>query len=177
MEAGNVILRVANEADLPAISDIYNHFVKTSACTFDTEPRQMPAWKEWLAAHQGPTPAIVADRSNEILGWGCLSKWNTRCAYRFSVEDSVYVRHDAHRLGLGRLILSELITLAGRLGHRNIVAQIADGITASIALHEGMGFLYVGTLKKIGYKFDRWIDVWLWQLRICDDDTAPAVRN
>jgi L-amino acid N-acyltransferase YncA len=173
MESSSAHIRLATAEDLPAISEIYNYFVQFSACTFDTEPRQMPAWREWLAAHQDRTPVIVAVRNGETVGWGSLSKWNSRCAYRFSVEDSVYIKPGVHRQGLGRVLLGELIAQAQKHQHRNIVAQIADGITASIALHEAMGFRHIGTLKKIGYKFDRWIDVWIWQLQLRDDDSPP----
>lgn len=161
-------IRLASTADLPAIADIYHHYVVHSTCTFETEPRSTAAWAEWLAAHTGNTPAIIAEESGEVLGWGSLSRWNNRCAYRFSVENSVYVRADRHRRGIGRQLLADLIQRARALGLRSLVAQIADHQEASERLHESLGFRRVGCLERIGYKFDRWIDVVIWQLRLDD---------
>jgi phosphinothricin acetyltransferase len=159
-------LRPVTAADIPAVSAIYNHYVLHATCTFATEPEGEAYWRDWLAAHVGAHPAIVAVDGAEVVGWGSLSRWNNRCAYRFSVEDSVYIRHDCHRRGLGRSILAELVALARKHKHRNIVAQIADHQPASEKLHAALGFRRVGVLETIGYKFDRWIDVAIWQLRL-----------
>lgn len=159
-------IRPVTPADVTAIADIYNHFVLHSTCTFATEPEGDDYWRNWLTAHVGAHPAIVAVENARIIGWGTLSKWNNRCAYRFSVEDSVYIHKDSHRRGVGRSILTELIALAKMHDHLNIVAQIAADQMPSEKLHARLGFRKVGVLEKIGYKFDRWIDVSLWQLRL-----------
>ncbi|HKQ46880.1 MAG TPA: GNAT family N-acetyltransferase [Phycisphaerae bacterium] len=164
-----MILRPVRAADIPAVSAIYNHYVLNATCTFATEPEGEAYWRDWLAAHDGAHPAIVAEDSGQVVGWGSLSRWNNRCAYRFSVEDSVYIRTDQHRRGIGRLLLTELVALARTHGHRNIVAQIADHQPASEKLHEALGFRQVGVLEAIGFKFDRWIDVAIWQLRLDGD--------
>lgn len=170
-----ISIRPAVAADLDGIGEIYNYYVAHSTCTFDTDPRPAEKWREWLAEHADPTPALVAERDGCIAGWGALSRWNNRCAYRFSVEDSVYVRHDLHRLGVGRTLLGALIQTAQTHRIRNIVAQIAEHQASSEALHEAFGFRRVGCLEKIGYKFDRWIDVVIWQLQVIhDDDARPA---
>jgi phosphinothricin acetyltransferase len=170
----SVILRPASAGDLPVIGDIYSYYVAHSTCTFDTEPRPAQKWLEWLEEHTGPTPAIVATIGGKVVGWGSLSKWNNRCAYRFSVEDSVYVHGDFHRRGIGRTLLGELIQLAQTHGHRNIVAQIAGDQGPSEALHRALGFRRVGCLEKIGFKFDRWIDVAIWQLQLTYEDSRPT---
>lgn len=159
-------IRPVTAADIPAVSAIYNHYVLHATCTFATEPEGEAYWRDWLTTHVGAHPAIVAVDGAEVVAWGSLSRWNNRCAYRFSVEDSVYVRPDQHRRGLGRSILVELVSLARTHGHRNIVAQIADHQAASETLHEALGFRKVGVLEAIGYKFDRWIDVAIWQHRL-----------
>jgi L-amino acid N-acyltransferase YncA len=159
-------LRAVTAADLPAVGEIYNHYVLHSTCTFATEPEGEEYWRNWFSAHVGPHPAIVAVDEGKIVGWGTLSKWNNRCAYRFSVEDSVYIHKDQHRRGLGRTILTELVALARKHGHRNIVAQIAGDQLPSEKLHAALGFRKAGTLESIGYKFDKWIDVSIWQLRL-----------
>jgi len=161
-------LREATAADIPAVEEIYNHYVLHSTCTFATDPEDEEYWRDWLSSHVGAHPAIVAVEGGRVAGWGTLSRWNNRCAYRFSVENSVYIRKECHRRGIGRAILAELVALARRHGHRNIVAQIADHQAASEALHAALGFRKVGYLEAIGYKFDRWIDVAIWQLRLND---------
>lgn len=163
---GGLIIREATAADLPAVAAIYNHFVAHSTCTFATEPEGEAYWSNWLATHHGAHPAIVAVRDGEVVGWGTLSRWNSRCAYRQTVENSVYVRHDVHRAGIGRRMLEELIRRARELKHRQIIAQIADDQDASKALHRSLGFAEVGVLREVGFKFGRWLDVGLWQLTL-----------
>lgn len=166
MTAFDITMRPARADDLPAIGDIYNYYVAHSTCTFDTEPRPAEKWRDWLAEHADATPAIIACADGRIVGWASLSKWNNRCAYRFSVEDSVYVHKDHHRRGVGRALLGELVKIARGCRHRNIIAQIAGDQAPSEALHEAFGFRRAGTLESIGHKFDRWIDVAIWQLRL-----------
>jgi L-amino acid N-acyltransferase len=168
-------LRSVERRDLAAVAAIYNHYVLHSTCTFAEEPEGQPYWDAWLAAHSGvglPHPGVVAEQDGQVVGWGSLSPWNRRCAYRFSVEDSVYVRDGLHRRGVGRALLGELVRLARRHGYRTIIAQIADDQAASEKLHEGLGFRRAGTLRRVGFKFDRWIDVSLWQLELTEVDTG-----
>jgi phosphinothricin acetyltransferase len=164
--ATDPVLRTVELRDMSAVAQIYNHYVLHSTCTFAEQPEQQPYWDAWLAAHVGPHPAIVAEQDGQVVGWGSLSRWNSRCAYRFSVEDSVYVHEGLHRRGIGRALLGELIRLARSHGHRNIIAQIAGDQPASEALHQRFGIRRAGTLRHIGFKFNRWIDVSLWQLEI-----------
>ncbi len=162
----NLTIRAASTVDLASIAEIYNHYILNSACTFDTKPHDSNHWNNWLAEHERPFPAIVAIRNRSLVGWGSLAKWNNRCAYRLTAEDSVYINPDCHRQGIGRVLLTELIDHARRHGHKNIIAQIADHQPASEALHRSFGFQPVGTLEAIGRKFDRWIDVTIWQLKL-----------
>ncbi len=166
-------IKAAAAVDIPAISEIYNHYVRNATCTFATEPEGPAYWDAWLAEHGGPFPALVATDAGRVVGWATLSRWNNRCAYRFSTEDSVYIRPECHRQGIGRALLAALVDLARRHGHRNIIAQIADHQTASEKLHAALGFRLVGCLERIGYKFDRWIDVAIWQLRLDTDAQSP----
>lgn len=162
-------IRAALPEDIPAVSEIYNHYVRSSTCTFATEPEGPAYWEKWLSDHCEPYPAIVAIDAGRVTGWATLSRWNNRCAYRFSVEDSVYVLQECHGRGIGRALLKTLTEYARRFGHRNVIAQIADHQAASEKLHASQGFRQVGCLDRIGYKFDRWIDVAIWQLRIEDN--------
>ena len=159
-------IRLAARDDLPAVGDIYNHYVLHSTCTFAEEPEEAAYWLDWFAEHSGPLPAVVAVRDGKVVGWGTLSRWNSRCAYRQTVEDSVYVAPDALGQGIGRAILGKLITLARHHGHRHVIAQYADHQPASEALHRSFGFQPVGCLRGVGFKFNRRIDVTIMQLML-----------
>jgi len=153
------VIRDATPADLPAINDIYNYYVGRSTCTFAEQPETLTDRRAWFEAH-GPTlPVIVAESAGEVIAWASLSTFNRRCAYRTTVESSLYVRHDRHRRGVGLHLMEELIRRAGQLGHHTIIAGISADQSASIALHEKLGFEKVAHLREVGYKFGRWLDV------------------
>jgi phosphinothricin acetyltransferase len=174
MPRTGITLRPVTRADLSAVAAIYNDYVIHSTCTFATEPEGPEFWEAWLTEHVGPHPAIVAVDDAEVAGWGSLSAWHTRCAYRFSVEDSVYVERSRQGRGIGRAMLEELLRLARRHGHRSVLAQIAEGQPVSDAIHERLGFRRVGSLQDVGFKFDRWISVSIWQRML---PAAPDARK
>lgn len=155
-------IRDATENDLEAINRIYNHYVATSDCTLQTEPSTADERRSWFAA-QGTLPVLVAERAGEIVGWGALVLFSPRAGYRFTVEDSVYVRHDARGGGIGRALLDALCARASSAGLRAILGRIAATQPESLKLHLRAGFEEAGTLKQVGFKFDRWIDVVLVQ--------------
>lgn len=152
-------LRAATLDDAAAIEGIYGHYVLTSTCTFQEEPGTVDDRRRWLAAHGPRHPVIVADEQGQVVGWGALSPYNPRSAYRHTVESSVYVRADRHRRGIGAALLAELIARARAADHRLIVAGISADQPASLALHAALGFELVGTLRGAGLKFGRWLDV------------------
>src|SRR5579864_5569274 len=117
-------IRPATESDLVAINDIYNHYVLHSNCTYQEEPETMENRREWFAHHGAKHPVIVAEMDGRVVGWGSLSAYHERSAYRHTVENSVYVHHQYHRHGFGSILLRELITLAKNAGHRAIIAGI-----------------------------------------------------
>lgn len=152
-------IRLAVVADLAAINAIYNHFVLYSTCTYQEEPSTAEERAAWFAAH-GPThPITVAERDGEIVGWGSLSRFHPRSAYGRTVENSIYVRHDLHRQGIGVALLADLAERAKAAGHHTILALIDTEQRGSIALHEKMGFVEVARLREVGSKFGRWLDV------------------
>jgi len=157
-------IRPARAEDLAAINDIYNHYVERSTCTFQTEPETMEDRAAWFAEHDAAHPVIVAEVAGEVVGWGSLSRFHSRCAYRFTVEPSVYVRHDAVAAGVGKALMVELIALARAAGHHSLVGVICTENTPSLALGERLGFVKVGHLREVGCKFDRWLDVAYMQL-------------
>lgn len=154
-------IRPATAGDLPAINSIYNHFVLHSTCTYQEVPSTAEERAAWLAAHGPEHPVTVAERvsGGEVIGWGSLSRFHARSAYRRTVENSVYVRHDLHRQGLGRALLEDLIVRGKAAGHHTILALIDASQGGSVALHRACGFETVGHLKEVGFKFGRWLDV------------------
>ncbi|HKB05442.1 MAG TPA: GNAT family N-acetyltransferase [Gemmataceae bacterium] len=152
-------VRSAAEADLPAVRDIYNFYVRTSTCTFQLETDSEADRLAWFRARSPQHPVTVAEAVGEVVGWGSLSAWKDRAAYNRTVEASVYVRPDQHRRGVGRALLEDLVERARALGHRVVIGGACTEHPASIALQEAVGFVPVGCFRDVGYKFDRWLDV------------------
>lgn len=152
-------LRPATLADLEAINAIYNHYVATSTCTFQTVPATAEERLAWFEAHDDAHPVTVAVIENEVVGWACLSLYNPRQAYGRTVENSIYVRHDRQAQGVGRALLADLLTRAQALGHHTVIAVISADQPASLALHRAFGFEEKGRLAELGFKMGRWVDV------------------
>jgi phosphinothricin acetyltransferase len=142
-----------------AINDIYNHYVLHAVCTYQEEPEPLTGRQQWFERHGARHPVIVAEAAGQVIGWGSLSSYHERSAYRHTVENSVYIHHQHHRRGLGSLLLQDLITRARQLGHRAIIAGIDGEQTASVAIHTKFGFQKVGHFQRVGFKFNRWLDV------------------
>ena len=163
-------IRLATADDLPAINDIYNYYVHRSTCTYQLEPDTLEARQAWFVAHPPDKyPVTVGEISSEkngkeIVAWGSLSRFRERAAYAPSVEASIYVRHDLHRRGIGRLLLVDLIQRAKTIGFHTLLGGVSADQTASLALQEGLGFQRVAHFKEVGYKFGRRLDVIFLQL-------------
>ena len=159
-----VRVRLATLDDAEPIREIYNREVTGSTVTFDLVPRTSEQQRAWLVAHSGAHPAVVAEHTGgRVAGFGSLSPYRDRPAYRTTVEDSVYVDADQRGQGVGRLLLAELVRLATVHGFHAVMARIVDGHEASIGLHRSCGFELVGVEREIGRKFGRWLDVALMQ--------------
>jgi L-amino acid N-acyltransferase len=152
-------IRPATESDQIAINDIYNHYVQHSTCTYQEEPEPLDGRRQWFSHHDANHPVIVAEVDGQVVGWGSLSAYHARLAYRRTVENSVYVHHQHHRRGIGSLLLQQLIARARSLGYHAIIAGIDAEQVASVALHAKFHFEKVGHLKQVGFKFGRWLDV------------------
>jgi phosphinothricin acetyltransferase len=161
-----ITIRPAIKSDLVTINDIYNHYVLHSTCTYQEEPEPFEARQQWFLHHGDNHPVLVAETHGNVLGWGALSPYHARSAYRHTVENSVYVHHQQHRHGIGSLLLQDLIQRARGLGHRVIIAGIDADQPASVALHAKFQFEKVGHLKQVGFKFGRWLDVIYMQLSL-----------
>jgi L-amino acid N-acyltransferase YncA len=154
-----MLVRLAHATDAEAIRAIYNVEVVESTVTFDIVPRSHDDQRDWLLAHAGAHPAIVAVEADEVIGFGSLSPYKDRAAYSTTVEDSVYVHRDWRRKGVGHLLLRQLLDLATTHGFHAVIARIVGDHEASITLHERCGFTLVGVEKQVGRKFGRWLDV------------------
>jgi len=156
-------VRLAERRDAEAIRAIYNLEVAESTVTFDLVPRTLDEQVDWINAHSGAHPAVVADEDGEVVGFGSLSPFKERPAYSPTVEDSVYVRRDRRGQGIGRLLLEDLLRLAVDHGFHTVMARIVGNHEASIALHVTCAFELVGTEREVGRKFGHWLDVVLMQ--------------
>jgi phosphinothricin acetyltransferase len=155
----SVAIRLATERDLDDIRAIYDHYVATSTCTYQLSAETPHARATWFASHGPRHPVIVAEIDGAIVGWGSLSVHNPREGYARTVDDSLYVRHDFHRRGVGRAILADLIERARSLDHHVVVAGVDAEQTPSLALHASFGFREVGRFREVGFKFGRALDV------------------
>lgn len=166
-------IRPATAADLEAINAIYNHYVLHSTCTYQLRPETAAERQAWFDRHGAEHPITVAVGRGAIVGWGSLSPFHPREAYRQTVEDSVYLHPEWRGQGLGTALLADLITRAKALGHHAIIAAIDGAQPASIALHARQGFVEVGRLRAVGRKFGRWLDAVYMEL-LLPADAAPA---
>ena len=156
----SVVLRPAQPDDLPAIQAIYAHHVLTGLASFEEEP---PSVDELRRRYQDVVgrglPYLVAEYGAEVAGYGYCAPYRARSAYRYALEDSIYIRADMVGRGYGKALLNELIRGCEALGYRQVIAVIGDSANvASIGVHAACGFLRVGTLRSVGYKFGRWVD-------------------
>jgi len=160
-----VSIRPATPADIPAISRIYGHSVRTGTASFELEPPdEAEMARRMQALLDTGYPYIAADIDGALAGYAYAGSYRPRPAYRFSVEDSIYIDPRAQRRGVGRALLQHLIEECTRRGFRQMIAVIGDSAQApSIALHRAAGFRMIGTIENVGYKFDRWLDSVLMQ--------------
>jgi L-amino acid N-acyltransferase len=156
--------RLGSLDDAEAIRTIYNREVLTSTVTFDLVARTAEDQLIWMDDHSGAHPVVVAvDDLGAVCGFGSLSPYRPRPAYRTTVEDSVYVDPNYQGRGVGKGLLSELVSLSAAHGFHAMIGRIVGGHDASIALHRSCGFETVGVEREVGRKFGRWLDVVLMQ--------------
>jgi len=172
-EAG-VLLRAAVAGDLPALREIYGWHVCNGAASFEEQvPSPEEFERRWRSIEDIGLPYLVACREGAPIGYAYAGPYRPRSAYRFSVEDSIYLDPAATGRGIGRLLLAAVIDAATRAGKRQMLAVIGDsGNAASIALHRRLGFTTVGTFQAVGFKFGRWVDSVLMQRALGDGATS-----
>jgi phosphinothricin acetyltransferase len=168
-----VTIRAATEADLPAITRIYNEGIVDRLATLETEERTEEERRAWLAAHDERHPVLVAERQGIVLGWGSLNVFNARAAYRFVADFSIYVAREARGMGIGGALLPALIAEARRLGFHKLVLAAFPFNAAGMRLYERFGFREVGIYKEQGVLDGAWVDTIVMEL-LLDDDPPPS---
>lgn len=168
-------VRAASEADMVAVRDIYAHYVLHSLATFEETP---PTLDEMLLRRRESVdlglPYLVAETREEILGFAYAAAYRSRPAYRFSIEDSVYVADAVRGRGIGSALLGELIARCEGGPWRQMVAVVGDSANlGSIALHRRFGFELAGTLRSVGFKHGRWVDTPILQRALGAGDAQP----
>lgn len=161
-----VVIRSAVRNDVPAIADIYNEAIRTTTATFDTEPKGVDDRMAWFESHGEKHPVLVAELDGRVVGWASLSRYSDRCAYDDSAETSFYVAAEFRGRGIGRALKVATIAEARRLGYHTLIARVAEGSDASLHLNRETGFALVGTLRQVGMKFGRRLDVHILQLML-----------
>ena len=154
-------IRHVEQGDLPALLDIYNHYVVNTPITFDVEPRTMTQRKSWLDgfAPTGRHQCFVAVKEGTAIGWACSGRFKDRAAYDSSVETSIYLKPGEQRRGLGRRLYTTLFEALAREDVHRAFGGITQPNEGSVRLHLAMGFAYVGTYREVGRKFGRFWDV------------------
>jgi phosphinothricin acetyltransferase len=172
----DLLIRPSQPADLPAITAIYAHNVLHGTGTFELEaPDEAEMARRRDDVLGKGLPWLVAEAEGRVLGYAYANHFRPRRAYRFCLEDSIYLRPDARGQGVGRILLTELLTRCEVLGARQMLAVIGDSANAgSIGVHAALGFEHTGVLKASGWKFDRWLDVVLMQRSLGTGSSTPA---
>jgi phosphinothricin acetyltransferase len=177
--ASGLLIRPSSEADLPAIQQIYEVAVLEGTGTFETEVPDVAEMTRRRAEVLGRgLPYLVAERAGQVLGYAYANYFRPRLAYRFCLEDSIYLAPAAQGQGVGRLLLAELIARCEAVGARQMLAVIGDAENrGSVGLHAALGFQHTGVLKSSGWKFGRWLDVVLMQRQLGQGDQSSPEQD
>ncbi len=170
-------IRPAAAADLPFVTEIYEHAVRYGTATFELIPPDLEEMtRRFGVLMDGGFPYFVAALEGRVIGYAYVGPYRPRPAYRFTVENSVYLQPAIHRRGIGLQLLQRLITACEARGYRQMIAVIGDSANAgSIGVHARCGFQMIGTHPNVGFKFDRWLDTVMMQRALGDGaNTLPA---
>jgi phosphinothricin acetyltransferase len=170
-------IRPATPADLPAITEIYDHAVRHGTATFELTPPDLAEMsRRFGALRDGGYPYLAAASGGRVVGYAYAGAYRPRPAYRFTVENSIYLQPAIHRRGIGKQLLQRLIGESEQRGYRQMIAVIGDsGNAGSIGVHARCGFQMIGTHPSVGFKFGRWLDTVMMQRALGDGATTlPA---
>lgn len=171
-----VVIRDATEADMASVQSIYSYYVTRSCASFEEEP---PTVEEMQRRRQtlvdAGLPYLVADCDGEVLGYTYAGPFRFRTAYRYTLEDSIYIAPMVVGRGLGKKLLGGLIDRCTELGYKQMIAVIGDSANAgSIGVHRAMGYRQEGVLRGVGWKFSRWVDVVIMHRPLGDHEAPPT---
>ncbi len=157
------VIRAAVEADLPAVTEIYNQAVLRATGTFDTEPKTLEQQRDWYTRHGASHPVIIAEEAGRVVGWASMSPYSDRCAYARTAEVSVYIDENARGRGLGGVLLDAVLVAGKTASIKQVIARVTEGNEASLRLHAKRGFFEAGRLRQVGEKFGKVLDVHIFQ--------------
>ncbi|WP_207510266.1 GNAT family N-acetyltransferase [Longitalea luteola] len=158
-------VRTAEEKDLEAMLDIYNDVIVNTTAVYDYKPHTLEMRRQWFRIKEAQGfPVFVAEENGRVVGFSSIGPFRAWAAYKYSVENSVYVAADQRGRGIGKKLIEPLIQAASALDLHTIIAGIDAANEASIQLHRSFGFEEVATFKQVGYKFGRWLDLTFMQL-------------
>jgi L-amino acid N-acyltransferase YncA len=169
-------VRSAIGADAAACAEIYRPYVLDSVITFETEPPTVQEMAARIAAVGVMYEWLVCEIDGDVVGYAYAHQFNSRAAYQWSAETSIYMARDRVRLGGGRMLYAELLSRLTQRGFRRAFAGVAQPNQASIAFHESFGFRPVGRYQRVGWKLGAWHDVQWWQLDLADDEVDPPAE-
>lgn len=158
------MIRSAHVGDAAQLCEIYNYYVLHTPITFEEEAVTVAEMQERIRETTASLPWLVWEENENVLGYCHASKWKGRCAYRYSVESTVYLRQDKSRRGIGSVLYSDLLAQLKKQSFHTVIGGIALPNVASVALHEKLGFEKVAQFREVGRKFGQWTDVGYWQL-------------
>lgn len=167
-------IRPATPADMGSVCDIVNFYIETTAVNFRMERQAVGEWEADLRNYHSKYPWFVAEVDGAVAGVAYSVPWKARNAYDWCAETTVYVAAHCRGRGLGSALYSRLLASLESQGFRSVVAVISLPNEASVGLHEALGFVHAGTIRKAGYKLGDWHDVGFWQREFTTDDEPPA---
>lgn len=158
------MIRNVKPTDAEAIANIYNHYIENTIVTFEETPIDAHEMRKRIIAITEKLPWIVFEKDSLVVGYAYASEWKSRCAYKYSLETTVYLKHDESGRGVGSILYQELISRLKAMNYHALIGGISLPNEASVALHEKFGFEKIAQFKEVGNKFDQWIDVGYWEL-------------
>jgi L-amino acid N-acyltransferase YncA len=162
----DIVLRATEARDLPTVTAIYGEAVRTGTASYEIDPPDVEEMtRRWREVAARALPHLVAIRDGEVLGYAYAGPFRPRPAYRYSLEDSIYIAEEARGMGIGRELLATVIRLSEELGYRQMIAVIGGGTEhpGSVHLHHRLGFRQIGVIEASGFKHGRWLDTVLMQ--------------
>jgi len=158
-----VIIRTANIKDISSIQEIYNEAIRNTNATFDTKEKSIDEIKDWFNSHGLKNPIIIAKEKDNIIGWASLNKYDEKKAYSDTTELSLYVKSDFQSKGIGKKLMENILSEGKKAGVHVVLARVTAGNKISSHLHKSFGFEKIGTLKEVGKKFGKILNVHIYE--------------